>query len=98
MSPKTTPEIAMEILSYFLRNPNAADDLEGIAQWRLPDERINRSVDETLRGVEWLVREGFLSRVQSTGTAPLFLLRAEARARAESLLAQSQHDETKGQE
>ena len=39
--------IAKEILSYFLRNPQAADNLEGVARWRLLEQTVHRSVEET---------------------------------------------------
>ena len=42
----------MEILSYFLRNPLAADTLEGVARWRLLDEVVYRKVEETRAALE----------------------------------------------
>jgi hypothetical protein len=54
------PEVAKEILGYFLRHPKAADSLEGIAEWRILDEKVRRSVEETKKALDWLVRKGFL--------------------------------------
>lgn len=58
------PEVAREILSYFLRHPNAADTLEGIAEWRILDEKVRRSVEETKKALDWLVQRGFLQEEQ----------------------------------
>jgi hypothetical protein len=59
-SPETAPKQAKEVLSYFLRNPQAADTLEGVARWRLLDEPVHRSVEEINQALEWLVAQGFL--------------------------------------
>jgi hypothetical protein len=64
------------------------DNIEGIAQWRLLDQAISQSVDETMRGVEWLVKEGFLVRIQTAGAGALYQLSENRRARAEAFLAE----------
>ena len=61
----------LEILRYFLRNPNGADTLEGIARWRLFDEGLHRSIEVTNRAVNSLVSHGFLIEDPS----PLFTKR-----------------------
>ena len=81
--------VARDILDYFLRNPRAADDLEGVARWRLLSLEIDRSLEETGEALEWLVKHGFLIRVSATGLAPLFRLNVTERAKAESFLAES---------
>ena len=48
-------DMAREILNYFVRNPHAADTLEGVARWRLMDEMIRRKLDETEAALECLV-------------------------------------------
>ncbi len=67
-------EIAQEILGYFLRNPNAADNLEGIARWRLLEQVVYRTLDETQEAVEWLVEQGVLLETPTTGFGPVFRL------------------------
>lgn len=79
-------EVAKEILSYFLRNPQAVDDLEGIARWRLLDEKIRRSVEETELGLEWLVKHGFLIKVSTAGSGTVFSLNQTETGRATSFL------------
>jgi hypothetical protein len=69
-------EIAEEILGYFMRNPNAADNLEGIARWRLLEQVVYRTLDETQEAVEWLVKQGALLETPTTGFGPVFRLNA----------------------
>ena len=79
--------MAKEILSYFLRNPHAADSLEGIASWRLLEETIHRRVEDARRALDWLVAEGYLKEMVSGGTAPLYSLDQEKRREAQLLSA-----------
>jgi hypothetical protein len=83
----TLEDIAKDILSYFLDNPQAADDLEGVARWRLLRQTIHRDVEETSRALDWLVQRGLLTRVLTTGSA-IFHLRAEQRAEAAAFMTQ----------
>jgi len=79
-------ELVKQILSYFVQNPNAADSLEGITRWRLLEEQIYRSLRETEVALAWLVEQGFLDEVKTTGSAPIFRLNPERQADALSLL------------
>ena len=67
-------EMAREILRYFVRNPQAADSLEGVARWRLMDEVIRRKLDETEAALEWLVAQGYLTTSISPGGTATFSL------------------------
>lgn len=89
-------DIAKDILSYFLDNPQAADDLEGVARWRLLRQTIHRDVEETSRALDWLVRRGLLTRVPTAGSA-IFRLQAEQRAEAAAFVTQSSPEEAKRQ-
>jgi hypothetical protein len=64
--------ICKEVLSYFVRNPQAADTLEGIARWRLLDELARRKVDETAAAVKWLVAHGYLLEISSSASAAIY--------------------------
>jgi hypothetical protein len=80
VSPDRTREVlgvAREVLRYFLRNPEAADTLEGVARWRLTDEQVRRSVEEIDEALGWLVKQGFLLEEPMIGSAPLFCLNEE---------------------
>lgn len=81
-------DIAKDILEYFLCNPQAADDLEGVARWRLMSQTIHRDVEETSQALDYLVRKGLLTRISMPGSA-FFRLQAEQRAVAEAFLAGS---------
>lgn len=80
-------ELAIEILHYFLRNPNAADDLHGIAGFRLLDEAIYRHVEQVNVALEWLVARGWLTKMSSTSSHPIFTLNTAARPQAEAFVA-----------
>jgi hypothetical protein len=77
---------AIEVLSYFVRNPAAKDSLEGIARWRLLEQAIHRTITETEAALKWLVQEGYLMEVKQTQSSRLFYLNPERRSQAEDLL------------
>lgn len=79
-----------DVLRYFLRNPQAADNLEGGARWRLLNETIHRSLEETSRALDWLLAQGLLVEVATPGSGRAFRLNQEKRADAESFLTQSE--------
>jgi len=80
---------AREILRYFLRNPQAADDLEGVARFRLLDEQIHRSVTEARAALEWLVAKGLLKKEQAGASNAIYRLNARSREEAERFLTQA---------
>ena len=69
-------QVVLDVLGYFSRNPDAVDTLEGVARWRILDERIHQSVEATGRAIAWLVSAGFLSR-SSSSSGSLFRLNTE---------------------
>lgn len=77
---------AREILAYFLRNPAAADSLEGIAQWRLLEQAIHRTIYETEGALTWLVEQGYLIEVEESHSRRLFRLNPEKYEAAGELL------------
>jgi hypothetical protein len=84
-----TKELAKEILSYFLRNPQAADSLEGVTRWRLLEERIHRHVQSTYEALHWLVEEGYLVQESSEWTDAVYRLNKESRGKAERFMGQA---------
>ena len=76
-----------EVLNYFLRNPQAADSLEGIARWRLLDEVVRRKVEATRRALAWLVNRDYLIVTTVAGAEPIFCLNPERSAEAKAFLA-----------
>lgn len=77
---------AAEILSYFLRNPETADTVEGIARWRLLQQRVFAAVEEAQEAIEWLVMQHYLLRCPAPGTAPLYGINPDKRRQAEEFL------------
>lgn len=76
-----------EVLNYFLQNPQAVDNLEGITRWRLLDEVVRRKVEETRKALEWLVRQKYLSKTMVAGGEPVFSLNPDNIAKAKAFLS-----------
>jgi len=80
------PAVTRHVLSYFVRNPQAVDSLEGVARWRLLDEVVHLRVSETRDALTWLVARGVLQQTEGPGRAPLFSLDPERKDEAARLL------------
>jgi len=79
--------MAIGIMQYFLRNPKAADDLYGIACYRLPSQVIYHHVADVSDALDWLVSLGWLNKVTSASSSPIFSLNASRRGEAETFVA-----------
>ena len=88
-------EIVKQILNYFVRNPKAADTLEGIARWRLLEEQVHRSFQQTESALTWLVAKGFLEEVETGGASQIFRLAAQHQAEAARFLAEGHEPQDK---
>lgn len=75
-------ETVKQILSYFVHHPSALDSVEGVSRWRLLQERINRTVEESQVALEWLVAEGYLQPVNRVGSQRLFRLNIKQQTKA----------------
>ena len=83
-------EVIKQVLGYFVRNPKTADTLEGIARWRLLEERVQKSLLQTEAAIDWLVGQGYLEEVTVAGSKEtIFRLNPERRSDAVRLLAKS---------
>ena len=80
--PDAEPAIVKQILNYFVRNRNAADSLEGVARWRLLEEQIQRSLQQTEAALKWLVAKGYLQEIKPAGSVHLFRLAQDRQAKA----------------
>jgi hypothetical protein len=78
--------VTRQILSYFVRNPNAVDSLHGIAPWRLLDEIVHQRVMAAGDALQWLVGEGILKQETRPGLRPVFSLDPDRAEDAERLL------------
>ena len=79
--------IVRQILSYFVRNPQATDSLEGIARWRLLEEQIHQSLQQTDAALKWLLSKGYLQEIRPVGSVPLYRLDAKRQAEAAQFLS-----------
>lgn len=89
MSQPTSQEsenLAREILAYFLRNPQSADDLHGITRWRLLDQMIHHALHDTRDALDLLVAHGYLTKESITGADPIFRLNTERQTDAASFV------------
>lgn len=73
-------EVARAILDYLYEHPDAKDTLEGIAQWWLTSEGVERELEEVESGVSILLDQGLVVEVRRGGLMPYYRLN---RARAE---------------
>jgi hypothetical protein len=83
---RTERDVAKQILAYFLRNPRAADSAEGVARWRVRDERVRHSVRETFVALKWLVAKGYLEETSSRAAGSIFQLNANRAGEARRLI------------
>jgi hypothetical protein len=91
-------EIVKQILSYFVRNPQAVDSVEGIARWRLLEEQIHRTVKQSQVALDWLAANGYLDEVCEAGSQRLFRLNAQRHADAATFLAGKEPGKKQGGE
>jgi hypothetical protein len=93
---KEPTAIAKEILAYFVQNPQAVDSLEGVACWRLQEERIRRQIKDANAALEWLVEKGYLQKISSPFAKPVYRLNEANRSAVEWFLAGSVGAEPEG--
>lgn len=90
--PEPEPRIVSQILSYFVRNPKAADSLEGVAHWRLLEEQVHRTLQQTELALSWLVAREFLQEIPTSGSARIFRLNPERNKDAVRFLTEREQE------
>src|SRR5688572_9205058 len=94
--PMTQPELSgvvRDVMRYFVQHPLAADSLEGIARWRLLEQRACDLVAETSSAVAMLVGEGMLEEVAVAGGKTLYRLNPAKIDAARQFLEHSLEDD-----
>lgn len=71
------PPAAVQILSYLTRHPEAADTLEGIAEWWILRETIEHGVRETAAALDFLVSQNFVLQEWTAEDRPRYWLNRE---------------------
>ena len=87
VDPDPSWDAVKEILSYFLRNPRAVDSVEGVARWRVMEEQVHRSLEQTQCALAWLLSEGYLEELQTAGTSRIVRLNPDRQAVAARFLS-----------
>jgi len=67
-------EVASAVLGYLRRHPDAADTLEGIVRWWLPQQRYETEKARIEQVLEALVADGALRCERLPGGASLYTL------------------------
>jgi hypothetical protein len=57
-------DLALATARYLMRNPKAADDVEGIMRWWLPQEQPGKTVDRVRAAVALLEQQGAMVRME----------------------------------
>ena len=70
-------QIAVDILSYLAKNPEAEDTLEGIVDWWLLQQEIERKVASVKKVLDELVREELILEIQSSDNNRHYRINAE---------------------
>lgn len=76
-NPNEEATIATEILAYLADNPGARDTWEGIVEWWLLEQKIQRESRRVARALEQLVEDGFVIRCQGPDGRAHYALNAE---------------------
>src|SRR5256885_1442549 len=66
--------VVRDVMRYFLQHPTAADTAEGIARWRLLEQRARDAVAETDAALELLVARKIVKEIRVAGAPTLFRL------------------------
>lgn len=66
--------VVRDIMRYFVQHPAAADSVEGIARWRLLQQRAQDVVQETDAALALLVEREIVQEIRVLGAPPLFRL------------------------
>jgi hypothetical protein len=87
-------EFAKTVLEYFLRNPEASDNLEGIARWRVLEQIVRYAVSDTQKALDYLVASGYLKQTPIAGCDSNFSLNLANREAAERFVRGAAAEET----
>lgn len=90
------PRLVRSILSFYLERPTLVETNEGLARWRLLEERIDRTLRETQAALDWLVDERFLREIPRRSGAPVFMMNYDRRQDAEKFVSVKEEAKPRG--
>ncbi len=85
---KDEERIALDIVSYLTQKPSAKDTFEGIAEWWLLKQEINKAVDIVDQALALLESKGFVSVKHYRGQEKYYQLNKEKLQEAKKFLSE----------
>ena len=83
---KDEERIALDIVAYLTQKPSAKDTFEGIAEWWLLKQEINKAVDNVDQALALLESKGFVSVKHYRGQEKYYQLNKEKLQEAKKFL------------
>ena len=83
---KDEERIALDIVAYLTQKPSAKDTFEGIAEWWLLKQEIDKAVDNVDQALALLESKGFVSVRQYRGQEKYYQLNKEKLQEAKKFL------------
>jgi hypothetical protein len=83
------PEVALAILRYLAKQPDAKDTLDGIAQWWLLREWTERKIHVVEQAVTLLITSDLIVETRREGQPPLYALNGRKREEIAQVLDRS---------
>jgi hypothetical protein len=84
--PEPAWDAVKDILGYFVRNPQAVDSPEGVARWRVMQQQVHRSLEQTEAALAWLVSEEYLQEAEIAGAGRVVRLNPNRQENAAQFL------------
>jgi len=79
--------IASEILAYFVRHPKAEDQLSGIIQWWLFEQRISNQTEQVKAALSMLTSKHLIIKRSQTAGDPTYRMNRKQLRKAQDLLS-----------
>ena len=80
-------EIAQDLLRYLIEHPQAQDTLEGIAEWWIPDRRIESRTSKIREVLDELVAAGLILERQGPDSRVRYLINSDKQPEILALLS-----------
>ncbi len=86
---KDLERIALDIVAYLTQKPSAKDTFEGIAEWWLLKQEINKAVDNVDQALALLESKGFVSVKHYRGQEKYYQLNKDKLQEAKKFLTEN---------